>query len=89
MKQQENTTRIWTEDGSRTMKRNVVSWINWQSALYLLVLGLVCILLAPLTSFWWVVPVLGTLAPITLAVLDKPGSTSRTPDGRRSRSKSF
>ena len=80
MKQRESAVRIRTENGSRTGKRNVPSWINWQSALYLLVLGLVCTFLAPLTDFWWIVPVLGAVVPITLAVLDKPRLASSKPN---------
>jgi DNA-binding CsgD family transcriptional regulator len=48
------------------------SWVNWQSALYVFVLSLACLVLVPLTSLWWIVPVLGALVPIVLAVLDRP-----------------
>jgi len=68
-------------------KRDVASWVNWQSALYLFVLGLICVFLVPLTSLWWIVPVLGMGVPITLAivpsVLDRPGLASRKPDDRK------
>lgn len=47
------------------------SWVNWQSALYVFVLGLTCLVLVPLTSLWWIVPVLGALVPIALSVLDR------------------
>lgn len=53
--------------------QSVTSWVNWQSALYVFVLGLMCVFLVPLTSFWWIVPVLGAAVPIALAVLDRPG----------------
>jgi hypothetical protein len=53
-------------------KRDAFSWVNWQSALYVLVLGLVCVPLSSLTSFWWIVPVLGAIVPIALAALDRP-----------------
>ncbi|HEX6710037.1 MAG TPA: LuxR C-terminal-related transcriptional regulator [Rubrobacter sp.] len=55
-----------------TADRDVTKWINWQSALYVFVLGWICVLLVPLTSVWWIVPVLGTAVPIALAVLDRP-----------------
>ena len=53
--------------------RNSSSWVNWQSALYVFVLGAACLVLVPLTSLWWIVPVLGALVPVALAVLDGPG----------------
>ena len=53
-------------------RRERSSWINWQSALYVFVLGLACLVLVPLTSLWWIVPVLGAVVPIVLAVLDRP-----------------
>jgi ATP/maltotriose-dependent transcriptional regulator MalT len=40
--------------------------------LYVLVLGATCLVLVPLTSLWWIVPVLGAVVPIALAVLDGP-----------------
>jgi DNA-binding CsgD family transcriptional regulator len=58
----------------------VTKRFNRQSALYVFVLGWVCVLLAPLTSSWWIVPVLGTAVPIALAVLDGPGFNR--PDNR-------
>ncbi len=36
-------------------KRNASSWVNWQSGLCMLALGAVCVLLAPITSLWWLV----------------------------------
>ena len=64
-------------------KRDVASWVNWQSALYAFVLGMICILLAPLTSFWWFALVCGTVVPIALAMLDRSGLTSKRPDERK------
>lgn len=64
-------------------KRDAPSLVDWQSALYLFVLGLVCVFLAPLTSFWWIVPVLGMAVPVALALLDKPGLTNGRPDDKK------
>lgn len=52
--------------------RGSVPWVNWQSALYVFVLGAACLVLVPLTSLWWIVPILAALVPIALAVLDRP-----------------
>lgn len=59
--------------------REARSWVTWQFALYLFVLGVVCMNLAPLTGLWWIVPVLGMAVPIALAALDgwRPGSRRR------------
>lgn len=57
--------------------------VNWQSALYVFVLVLACVFLVPLTSFWWIVPVLGAVVPITLAVLHRPGLASGGREDRR------
>jgi DNA-binding CsgD family transcriptional regulator len=56
-----------------TAERGVTKWVNWQSALYVFVLGGICVLLAPLTSFWWLALVCGAVVPIVLAVFDRPG----------------
>src|SRR4051794_33731922 len=56
-------------------KWDVASWVNWQSALYLFALGWICVFLAPLTSFWWLVLVVGPVVPMTLATPGKPGLT--------------
>ena len=66
-----------------TAKRDVPSWVNWQSALYLFVLGLICIFLVPLTNFWWLALVCGTAVPIVLAMLDRPSLTSKRPDDKK------
>lgn len=42
--------------------------LTWQLALYLLVLGFVSVLLAPLTNLWWIIPLLGVAAPVALAI---------------------
>jgi DNA-binding CsgD family transcriptional regulator/predicted transcriptional regulator len=54
-------------------KRDAAPCVNWQHALYALVLGLTCLVLVPLTSLWWIVLVVGALVPIALAALDRPG----------------
>ncbi len=53
-------------------RRDATSWLNWQAALYAFVLGMMCVFLVPLTSFWWIVPVLGVAVPIALAVFHRP-----------------
>jgi DNA-binding CsgD family transcriptional regulator len=66
-----------------TAKRDVASWANWQSALYLFVLGWICLVLVPLTSFWWLALVCGLVTPIALATLNRPGPTSRRLDNKK------
>ena len=66
-----------------TAKRHAASCVNWQSALYLFVLGWMCVLLVPLTSFWWIVPVLGMVVPVALVMLDSPGLPSKRPNDRK------
>ena len=56
------------EAGRAEGGQDPVSWLNWQSALYAFVLGMLCVLLVPLTSLWWLVPVLGVAAPIALVL---------------------
>lgn len=63
----------------------LASWINWQSALYVFVLVLACVFLVPLTSFWWIVPLLGAAVPLALGVLDRSGAVSRRLEARRDR----
>ena len=62
-----------------TGERRVTLWVNWQSALYMSVLGCICVLLVPLTSFWWIVPVLGMVVPTALIMLDRPDFLSERP----------
>jgi DNA-binding CsgD family transcriptional regulator len=52
-------------------KQDLASWVNWQSALYAFVLGMLCVFLVPLTSLWWLVPVLGGAVPVALALLGR------------------
>ena len=66
-------------------KRDVPSWVNWQSALYLFVLGCICLVLVPLTNFWWLALVFGVAGSISLAMLDRPGLTSKRPNDRKVR----
>ena len=40
------------------------SWVNWQSAVYVFVLCAACLVLAPLTNLWWIVPILGAFVPL-------------------------
>jgi ATP/maltotriose-dependent transcriptional regulator MalT len=48
--------------------------------LYVFVLGAACVFLVPLTSLWWIVPVLGAAVPIALTVLD---GSALWPEGSR------
>jgi DNA-binding NarL/FixJ family response regulator len=50
----------------------------WQLALYIAVLGLISMLLAPLSPLWWIVPLLGAAVPIVLAVIQ--GRQTIVPD---------
>ena len=65
-------------------ERNPISWINWQSALYVFVLVLACVFLVPLTVFWWVVPLLGVAVPFALAALQRSGPVPERPDSKGS-----
>jgi DNA-binding CsgD family transcriptional regulator len=78
-----------TEEGpSRDTKQGLASWVNWQSALYALVLGMLCVFLVPLTSLWWIVPILGAAVPLALAVLlDKSGSVPKKLDVKKNKEK--
>jgi DNA-binding NarL/FixJ family response regulator len=59
---------------SSVPKREAIpSWVTWQSAVYMFVLCVACLILAPLTNFWWIVPVLCTVVPLARAVLQRPG----------------
>jgi DNA-binding CsgD family transcriptional regulator len=64
-----------------TPKRDL--WVNWQSALYIFVLGAICIGLVPLTNFWWLALVCGTAVPIALAMLDRSNLASKRLDDRK------
>jgi DNA-binding CsgD family transcriptional regulator len=66
-----------------TPSRGGSSWVNWQTALYVFALGAVCVPLASLTRFWWIVPVLGAVVPIALAMLDKPRLATGERDDRK------
>ena len=50
-------------------EQDLASWLNWQSVLYAFVLGMLCVFLVPLTSFWWLVPVLGVAVPVALVLI--------------------
>lgn len=54
-------------------RQKVGSLVSWQAALYVFVLGALSFLIAPITNLWWIVPVLGALVPIALAILEGPG----------------
>ncbi len=71
--------------GSPPKREATSPWVNWQSALYVLVLGAACLVLVPLTSLWWIVPVLGAVVPIALAVLDRPGPKLGKTDDRKAK----
>lgn len=45
---------------------NASSMFTWQIAVYMLILGLISVLLVPLTNLWWIVLLLGVAAPIAL-----------------------
>ncbi|MGH3087990.1 MAG: LuxR C-terminal-related transcriptional regulator [Rubrobacteraceae bacterium] len=62
--------------------RNSPSLVNWQSVLYLVVVGWICAILVPLTSFWWIIPVLALAAPLAYAALNKPRPAIGKPDKR-------
>ena len=71
--------------GSLPKREATSPWVNWQSALYVFVLGITCLVLVPLTSLWWIVPVLGAIVPIALAVLDGPDPKLRGTDDKKSK----
>ncbi len=56
------------------------SLFTWQSALYLFVVGAICVFLVPLTSLWWIIPVLAVAAPLAYAALGKPRATLEKPN---------
>jgi DNA-binding CsgD family transcriptional regulator len=59
--------------------QDAASLVNWQSALYLFVLGWICLVLVPLTNFWWLALVCGMATPIALATLNVAGLASKRP----------
>ena len=65
--------------------RGAPTWVNWQSALYVFVLSAACLVLVPLTRLWWIVPVLGSLVPIALALLDRPEPKPGKTDDKKSK----
>ncbi len=64
-------------------KREVTSWVNWQSALYWFILGAACLVLVPLTSLWWIVPLLGAVVPLALAVRERFDLELGRPDDKK------
>jgi DNA-binding CsgD family transcriptional regulator len=66
-----------------TTKRDVALWVKWQSGLYLLVLGWTCLVLAPLTNFWWLALVCGMAMPIALAALNRSDPTPKRQHERK------
>jgi DNA-binding CsgD family transcriptional regulator len=68
-----------------TARRGAASWVNWQSALYVFVLGAASLVLAPLSGLWWIVPVLGALVPIALALLDRTAPKRGGADDKKSK----
>ena len=89
MERRENEAEGRTEDNGRGQTslrpEGASTWLSWQFALYVCVLGTVSLVLVPLTSLWWIVPVLGTLMPIILAVLDRPVPDIRRIDDKKSK----
>src|SRR5215204_1124869 len=65
-------------------KQDASSWVNWQFGFCLLALGVVCVLLAPITSLWWLVLLCVAAVPIVLTIvpslLDKPCRRSKSLD---------
>ncbi len=71
-----------TPDAPASMeKQDASSWVNWQCVLCLLALGVVCVLLAPITSLWWLVLLCAAVVPIVLTIvpslLDRPHRRSK------------
>jgi DNA-binding NarL/FixJ family response regulator len=69
--------------GSLPKREATSPWVNWQSALYVFVLGASCLVLVPLTSLWWIVLVLGTVIPLALAVLERADLRLGRPDDKK------
>ncbi len=68
--------------GSLPKRQATSPWVNWQSALYVFVLGTTCLVLVPLTSLWWIVPVMGAVIPLALAVLERSDLRLGRPDDK-------
>jgi DNA-binding CsgD family transcriptional regulator len=81
------TAEVRAAEGRRNQasERDPASWVNWQSALYAFVLGTLCVFLVPLTSLWWIVPVLGVAAPVALVLSDGRGRGPAHLDGEESK----
>jgi ATP/maltotriose-dependent transcriptional regulator MalT len=62
-----------------TETQDAIPLVNLKSALYLFVLGWICLVLAPLTNFWWLALVCGMATPIALATLNGAGPLSKRP----------
>jgi DNA-binding NarL/FixJ family response regulator len=73
------------EKPSLNPKQNLASLITWQSALYALVLGMLCVFLVPLTSLWWLVLVLGVAVPITLSLINGRARRLARRDGKKAK----
>jgi DNA-binding CsgD family transcriptional regulator len=56
-------------EARRGAERSPASLVTWQVALYVFVLGVLCVLIIPLTDRWWIVPLLGVAGPLLLAVV--------------------
>ncbi len=69
--------------GSLPKREATSPWVNWQSALYVFVLGASCLVLVPLTSLWWIVLVMGTVIPLALAVLERADLILGRPDDKK------
>jgi DNA-binding CsgD family transcriptional regulator len=76
-------TELGSSGRDSTAKLDVASWVNWQSALYLFVLGWICLVLVPLTNFWWLALVCGMAMPIALATLNRFGPAPKRPDDKK------
>jgi DNA-binding NarL/FixJ family response regulator len=61
----------------------------WQLALYIAVLGVISVLLAPLSPLWWIVPLLGAAVPIAWAAVQgrQPTVADQTAPAVESRSR--
>lgn len=67
--------------------RAVSAWVNWQSALYVFVVGAVCLVLAPLTSFWWIIPILAAVVPLALVMVQRPDLKLARSDAKKDKEK--